>query len=418
MDSPAKDPRELFALLQLEETAEAESYQQILVELEKEAFKPNNLKSFLRILGEQPAALRGHFYKEILVRRRNSIGALKTLEKHLRWCLNRDRKDAHSSLEAIGESKALPGLFRLVSLTRDATVAREIIARIRTYDYEHIRSAILYALRSEDKKLQSFGLHMARRVTDPTLIEPLLKFYLQQTENTIKANAQRVLLEALTPDDREIVLGWLRDKNGDVRLLGVRAAQRLADRKFIPDLVRLVLVDARTRVSAASVLLSFAQLGIITFVPDGAPEITGIITKAKRQPLLAVLEELLHNDNRVLREIGLRFLRLLPEERTLEKTVVYLAQRERTAPVRSAAIELLATYQREQALDMIVEILSDPAASARNSSLAQATEELLAKLVDGETLAQIEAKIEKRREEREEALNRFVGDFEAWREQL
>ncbi|MGI6559257.1 MAG: hypothetical protein ACOX20_10115 [Limnochordia bacterium] len=67
---------------------------------------------------------------------------MRSLEKHLKWCFNRDRKEARASLAGIGEPKALPALFRVVSLTGDSVVAREIIAQIKTYAVEDQRAAV------------------------------------------------------------------------------------------------------------------------------------------------------------------------------------------------------------------------------------------------------------------------------------
>ena len=80
-----RSPAELFALLQLQQ--DGEGYAQTLALLEEEAFKPGNLKAFLRVLAEQPPAIRAHFYREICLKRRNSTGAMRSLEKHLSGAL-------------------------------------------------------------------------------------------------------------------------------------------------------------------------------------------------------------------------------------------------------------------------------------------------------------------------------------------
>jgi len=413
-----RSPAELFALLQLQQ--DGEGYAQTLALLEEEAFKPGNLKAFLRVLAEQPPAIRAHFYREICLKRRNSTGAMRSLEKHLKWCFNRDRKEARASLAAIAEPKALPALFRVVSLTGDSVVAREIIAQIKNYALEDQRAAVLHGIRSKDEALQSFSLHMARRMRDPTLIDPILKFYLQLDEGEggkLRVASQRVLLETLTKVEIPRVKKWLRDGDATVRLLGVRAAQRLAEPIFTPDLVSLVLVDPKSRVPASMALLAFDEMGLIKFEP-GAEEAGKVICRAKRAPLLKIIDELIRSENATLREIGLKFLQLLPEERSLETKVLKIAETDRVASVRMAALDLLVLYGSTRVLPIVMDILSDPTESVRKSSMARYAYGLLQKLVSPEEMGQVEEVIRKRKQEREEAINRFVGDFESWREQL
>lgn len=415
-----RSPAELFALLQLQKDTDGEGYEQTLALLEEEAFKPGNLKAFLRVLADQPPEIRAHFYREICLRRRNSTGALRSLEKHLKWCFNRDRKEARASLTGIGEPKALPALFRIVSLTGDSVVAREIIAQIKTYSVEHQRSAVLYGLRSKDESLQAFSLHMARRMRDEALLDPILKYYLQLNEGEggkLRVASQRVLLETLTKEEIPRVKKWLRDGDAKVRLLGVRAAQRLADPGFTPDLVSLVLVDPKSRVPASMALLAFNEMGLIKFEP-GAEEVGRVICRAKREPLLEIIDDLIRSENATLREIGLKFLQLLPEERSLEKKVLKIAETDRVVSVRIAALDLLMLYGSSRVLPIVMDVLSDPTEPVRKSPMARHAQELLQRLVGPEDMDRVEEVIRQRKEEREEAINRFVGDFESWREQL
>jgi HEAT repeat protein len=158
-------------------------------------------------------------------------------------------------------------------------------------------------------------------------------------------------------------------------------------------------------------------MGLIKFEP-GAQEAGKVICRAKREPLLKIIDGFIISENATLREIGLKFLQLLPEERSLETKVLKIAETDRVAPVRMAALDLLILYGSDRVLSIVMDILSDPTESVRQSSMARYAQGLLQELVGPEERDRVEQVIRQRKQEREEAINRFVGDFESWREQL
>ncbi|MGI6559255.1 MAG: hypothetical protein ACOX20_10105 [Limnochordia bacterium] len=158
-------------------------------------------------------------------------------------------------------------------------------------------------------------------------------------------------------------------------------------------------------------------MGLIKFEP-GAEEAGRVICRAKREPLLEIIDDLIRSENATLREIGLKFLQLLPEERSLEKKVLKIAETDRVVSVRIAALDLLMLYGSSRVLPIVMDVLSDPTEPVRKSPMARHAQELLQRLVGPEDMDRVEEVIRQRKEEREEAINRFVGDFESWREQL
>jgi len=415
--------RELFAVIEAEGDPGKKRYHDAQEELFKEAFQAGNLKLFLRVLGEQKDEIRAHFYRLLCLRRRNSASVMRAFEKHLRWAFDVDRKGTRAIIERMEDRDTVSAMFRIVSLTNVGVVARELLRIIRKHKAQDLRSSIIYGLKSGDERLQWVALHVARRVEDEHLIRPLLRYYLQQEKEggiRLRLQARRALLESLDPGATDLVIKWLQSRNANVRGVGIRAAQHLSERKFIPDLVRLVLLDARTRAGAAMALLQFEQRGLLSFLPDDdrSQQVREIIGRAKMKPLTDILKRLLSDDNGVLREIGIKFIFVLEEKRHLIGKVQRLAETDTVAAVRVSALRLLGYVDIEAVKPILVDILSDPARNAKNSYVLDTAESILKAILTEDELEAMREKIAERRREREEALSRFEADFESWREQL
>lgn len=392
-------------------------------ELLKEAFYAGNLKPFLRGLGERSPELRAYFYEVLCRRRRNSTSVMRALEKHLRWAFSRDRQGTRAILERIEDPDVIPALMRMVSLTRDLTVARELLRLVYRWPEDKQMSAVVYGLNSTDERLQGVALHMARRLGDQQLIEPLLEYYLNlegDGVSRLRLRARRAFLALLDESSVALVKKWLADSNASIRLVGVVAAQHLMSSELTSGLVRLVLLDTRTRVAAATTLLNYMAQGLVSFDPEDerSSEVRNVLTQAKLEPLLRVLRDLIEDENAVLREVGLRFLQVLGPQDELKEVVRRRAQHDSVASVRITALELLGMCDKSAAISVILDILSDPSGTARSSQVASGASQLMKRWLSGKELEFTKATIARRRKEREEALSRFEGDFESWREQL
>lgn len=415
---------DLFNTLQMEWGEGTKVFHNCVAELEDIALFPGNLKIFLRLLADQTPEIRSRFYEIILIRRRNAVGSLRAIDRHLKWCMDQDRKTTREVLRGIRDPRALTAFFRIVSFTDHTVLARELIAHIRQFSVEDLKEPILHALKQPDENLQVFALHLCRRLKHEPLLPRLVKFYLQAEENRaekLSHMARRAILETLGADSETLVMGWMRDKDPKMRLLGVKAALHLRNEKFVGDLVRLVLVDHHTRTEAATALLGFAAYGVVEFEPtsDNSKEVASVLTKAKREPLLKLLMSFLREDNAVIREIALYFLCLLPG---LGSDIVQRAQNmangDQVAAVRIAALHFLKVRGRDVVYPVIRDILTDPTRNLLQKSILKAAEEILEQVVPPEELDKAWEEIERRRQKREELRARFEMDAESWRVEL
>lgn len=415
---------DLFNTLQMEWGEDTKVFHNCVAELEDIALFPGNLKIFLRLLADQTPEIRSRFYEIILIRRRNAVGSLRAIDRHLKWCMDQDRKTTREVLRGIRDPRALTAFFRIVSFTDHTVLARELIAHIRQFSVEDLKEPILHALKQPDENLQVFALHLCRRLKHEPLLPRLVKFYLQAEENRaekLSHMARRAILETLGADSETLVMGWMRDKDPKMRLLGVKAALHLRNEKFVGDLVRLVLVDHHTRTEAATALLGFAAYGVVEFEPtsDNSKEVASVLTKAKREPLLKLLMSFLREDNAVIREIALYFLCLLPG---LGSDIVQRAQNmangDQVAAVRIAALHFLTVRGRDVVYPVIRDILTDPTRNLLQKSILKAAEEILEQVVPPEELDKAWEEIERRRQKREELRARFEMDAESWRVEL
>lgn len=415
---------DLFNTLQMEWGEDTEVFHNCVAELEDIALFPGNLKIFLRLLADQTPEIRSRFYEIILIRRRNAVGSLRAIERHLKWCMDQDRKTTREVLRGIRDPRALTAFFRIVSFTDHTVLARELIAHIRQFSVEDLKEPILHALKQPDENLQVFALHLCRRLKHEPLLPRLVKFYLQAEEKRaekLSHMARRAILETLGTDSETLVMGWMRDKDPKMRLLGVKAALHLRNEKFVGDLVRLVLVDHHTRTEAATAVLGFAAYGVVEFEPtsDNSKEVASVLTKAKREPLLKLLMSFLREDNAVIREIALYFLCLLPG---LGSDIVQRAQNmangDQVAAVRIAALHFLKVRGRDVVYPVIRDILTDPTRNLLQKSILKAAEEILEQVVPPEELDKAWEEIERRRQKREELRARFEMDAESWRVEL
>jgi hypothetical protein len=415
---------DLFNTLQMEWGEDTEVYRNCLAQLEDTALFPGNLKIFMRLLADQTIEIRSHFYEVILIRRRNAVGSLRAIEKHLKWSMAQDRKTTRAALRGVQDPKALTAFFRIVSFTDHTVLARELIAHIRQFPPEVLKEPILHALKQPDESLQVFALHLCRRLKYEPLLPRLLKFYLQAEDKgaeRLSHMARRAILETLNEDSVPLVTGWMRDADAKMRVLGVKASLHLRSRRTVGDLVRLVLVDHHTRTEAATVLLNFANHGLIDFDPASASseEVAQVITKAKREPLLKLLTLFLQDDNPVIREIALYFLCLMPNlESDIVQRVQNMANGDQVAAARIAALRLLKVCGKDVVYPILTDILTDPTRGLLQKEILKAAENIFEEIVPPENLEEAWEEIEQRRRKREQVRSRFEMDAESWRVEL
>lgn len=412
--------RALFALL----PQDREPRQETLDALEELAFKSGKVKNFLRVLNDQPLQIRAYFLGRLLARA-TSRGILQAVEKHVRSAMAREEEaeEMTAVLEAIRDPRAIHGMLRILALTEDAATRRAATAFILRFSPEEIQPQLARALRSGDPALQGTALTIAQAVHDDSLTELLLDFYLGQVDRgdeRMLLRTREALLACVGPGSVPRVTRWLTDSRAEVRSVAVAAAARLGSEAAVPGLVRLVLIDPRTRTEAAVALLTLEGQGVVSFDP-GSPRaggVQGVLRRAKQQPLLQVLAQLLQSESNVLREIGLKFLRLVSDGQALAAAVRRLADEDPVGSVRVAALEVLSRYGTEELIPTLVKILSDPALPKRSAQVVETARRMMADRLTPEEHARTQAMIDETRRAREAAYEKFAGEAESWREPL
>src|SRR5690606_5525920 len=209
------------------------------------------------------------------------------------------------------------------------------------------------------------------------------------------------------------------DSSARVRELGVVAAARRRLKASVADLVRLVLVDAKTRSRAAQTLLDFEEEGLLEFSPtdEGGAAVKEILTTAKREPLINTLKDLTREESGAVREVVAKMIRLLPDAGALAGALVRVAVEDRQRSVQLAALETLAQIDQERFMDAAADVMAETA-GALQPEVAEGLERLVAATLSKAQQAELEAETERRRRKREEALEKFAGTIESWRHDL
>src|SRR5690606_27292343 len=178
--------------------------------------------------------------------------------------------------------------MHVIALTDEGWLAGELIRIVLSYDPEILRDPVEQALHSGDYQLQCLGIYLAGKSKSDPLLDVLAQFYRRpfgEKLDRLERKSYDALMEGVEGASDGLMLRWLRDSSARVRELGVVAAARRRLKASVADLVRLVLVDAKTRSRAAQTLLDFEEEGLLEFSPtdEGGAAVQEILTTAKRE---------------------------------------------------------------------------------------------------------------------------------------
>lgn len=406
---------DLFKELHDESGAVNEAVKEQLKEL---ALLPRKTRHFLRVLNDQPLEVQAEFYRHIF-REVKGDDFYKDLERHVRHRFYEARDEFKELLGMLDDPDAIEALMHVIALTEEGWLAGELIRIVLAHDPEQAREPVRHALESGDYLLQCLGIYLAGKSKSDPLLEELSRFYRRpfgDKVDRLERKSYDALLEGSEGVSDDLILRWLRDSSARVREVGIIAAARRRLKASVEDLVRLVLVDNRTRPRAAQALLDFEAEGLLEFSPEdeAGRAMAGILNAAKREPLLNMLKELTRDENATVRELTVKLVRLLDEPAPLAGAV-RSAVDDRVRGVRVGALETLARIDKERFFDAAAETLSDPAA---HEEVVQRLQELIAETMSAEERQELEAETERRRKRREEVLDKFARPIESWRHEL
>lgn len=395
--------------------------EEVRQQLEQLALLPRKTRYFLRVLNDQPTEVQSPFYRLILsrVKDKDFYGEL---ERHIRHRFYEAREQIKELLGQMEDPQAVPALMRVIALTEEGWLAGELIRIVLSFDPEVLRDPVQQALDSGDYQLQCLGIYLAGKSKSDPLLEVLAQFYRRpfgDKVDRLERKAYDALMEGVDGCSDGLLLRWLRDGSARVRELGIVAVARRRLKAAVADLVRLVLVDAKTRSRAAQTLLDFEEEGLLDFVPDdeGGAAVRDILVSAKREPLLNTLKELTREESGAVREVTIKMVRLLPEPAPLLGALVRAAVEDRLRNVQLAALESLAQLDKERFMDAAADILAETAGAVQ-PEVAEGLEGLVSATLSKEERTRLEEEAERRRKKREEALEKFAGTIESWRHDL
>ncbi|MBE3582818.1 MAG: hypothetical protein IMX01_01740 [Limnochordaceae bacterium] len=403
----------------------ADDPEHAIQEVVDRALTSGRTKDFLRVLDEQRESLRLTLYERLLAQNMPR-GVLQALEKHWRSLANRPAgKETDLSLvERLHDPRALLGVLRVLAITTDQPLADRLLEHLERCEPERYAEALRRAARAADPRLQLLAVELMGRTGDPSLLDELIRLYVRlspEREERLRARTREAFLALISRLPREVAVSrlehWLKDERPIVRVLAIAAVQRRQEVDLVGELVRLVLVDAKTRGQAAVALLQLESAGVIQFWPNDSrtEPVRNCLVSARAEPLHRLLVEFVRSDSAVLREIGIKLLTAWP---TSAEDVPLLEQRalhDRVAAVRIAALWALAALA-PQALEQPLErILADPSLVTGSTLLDTATE-LLETYIPADRQQAIRDEVERLRHEHERLRERFHGVAESWRE--
>ena len=118
-----------------------------------------------------------------------------------------------------------------------------------------------------------------------------------------------------------------------------------------------------------------------------------------------------------MREVAVklvRFCRILE----LGSPVRRLAIEDRSSSVQAAALRALVKADRPRLIPVLIEIFTDAGATAASRDVIDVANSIMEEYLDEEEIAAVNEGVREKEEQRDAALDRFLGEVEWWRHDL
>lgn len=389
-------------------------------QLEQLALLPRKARHFLRVLNDQPQDVQAAFLRYVMANVKEKDFP-KDLERHIRHRFYEARDEVKQMLAALEDEAAVTALMRVIALTEEGWLAGELIRIVLGYDPELLRGPVREALDSGDYLLQCLGIYLAGKSKSDPPLEELSVFYRRPAGDKVdrlESKAYEALMEGIEGASDELLLRWLRDPSSRVRDLGIVSAVKRQLAPAVGDLMRLVLVDSKTRARAAQALLEFHEEELFRFEEKdpGGGAIAEIFGAAKQQPLLNMFKELMRDESGAVREVAIRCMPLLPDATSLVGGLARIAAEDRLRGVQLAALGTLSKLAPERFFEAAAETLAD--AASLHPDVVTGLDRIIGDTLTESERKRLESEAAERRRRRDEVLDKFSGTIESWRHDL
>lgn len=395
----------------------------VMAELSRLARAPRKARHFLKVVSEHEGAdLQEHFYRLIFGGAKGEADT-SDLERHVRHMFYEDREHAKSMLARIATSDVLPALFRVIVATEEGWLAGEMIRIVLSAPPEELAEPIHDALYSEDYLIQCLAIYLVGKSGDDRLLDLLAGFYRKPVGEKLDRLEQKsadALIEGMEKASDGLFVKWTKDKSSRIRELGLSAVSSRRLVGAVGDLLGLILVDPRTRASAAQTLLQFESEGLLTLSPgnDGVAPIERIVQSAKQEPLQATLRSLMRDDSAAVREAAVKTTLFLSDPKALSSTLRRLAIEDRSTSVRIAALHALTASDHDRLIPVLVEVLTDTKAGASGEEVAQTALTIVKQHLNDAETKEVQDGVRAKKQQRDAALDLFTSEVEGWRHDI
>jgi HEAT repeat protein len=389
--------------------------QDILTEIEKLAMSPRKGRYFLRVVANQKRFAQVYFYRYFMQHARHE-DAFTDLERHIRHMFYEDREAAKALLAEVVEETTLSTLFRVISLTEEGWLAGELIRIALTLPSAELYAPIARDLRSNNYLLQCLVIYLIGKTADETLLDLLIDFYRKpegEKVERLEKKALDAILEGARTIGPSVAKRWLKDKSSRVRAIALVLLAEQMPLDAVTDLVGLFLVDPKTRLSIAKVLLAYEEAGLLSWQPDSplAQGAKSVMQGAKSGPLVAILRNLMREESPVVRQVAAKLSCLAPASDEVASQLRLLVTEDKVTAVQIAALQALVIVDRIKLLSALVEILAADPPKKDVYDVASA----IADELRSDEKKVLEQGISDRLEMRETAMERAVSNVEWWR---
>lgn len=388
----------------------------VVAELEELARVPRKTRHFLQALAKADLDAQTHFWRLILTQARRE-DAIADIERQIRHRYYEDREQARAMLAQIDDPKVLPALMRVIALTEEGWLAGELIRTVLQFSPEKLKAPLQQALQSKDYLLQCLAIYLVGKAQDDALLGMLAEFYSRPYGDKID-RLEKKAYDALVEGGRncsEALLGeWLRDKHARVRDLAVDVAAQRTPLSLLPGLVGLLLVDAKTRAKTAEALMAYQGRADVRFSRDDASmePVLGLLQGAKPEALEHTFTQLLRDENAAVRRVALKLTPFLRDPSGLAISIRRLAVEDHVPSVQTAALEAMATVDRERLGQTLVDLLSEPGVAAE---VLEQCKQIMREVFSEHEAESVAERIKSKQSRREAAFDRFVSTVEWWR---